>query len=93
MDSSIAPQFLDDIHDCRVQGDGCTQASRLLEFFFGHINGTDSSSQSHPDLYSQVAKTADAKDRQPLPWLDFGVFQGAIDGEARAEKWGGLDAG
>jgi len=51
MDSSTAPQFLDDIYGGGVQRDGCTQASRMLEFFFGHINGADGRSQSLPDLH------------------------------------------
>ena len=93
MDSSPAPQFLDDIYGCRVQGVGCTQASRLLEFLLGHINDAEGRSQSLPDLYSKVAQAAHAEDRQPLPWLDFGVFQGAIDGDARAEKWRSIDGG
>jgi len=65
----------------------------MVEFFFGHINGTDGGSQSLTDLYRQVAQAADAEDREPLPWLDIGVLQRAIDRDSRAEKWRSFDRG
>src|SRR5580658_9344252 len=40
-----------------------------------------------------MPQAADTKHRQTLPWLDFGVFQGAIDGDSRAKKWRGVDRG
>src|SRR5271169_2005614 len=40
-----------------------------------------------------MPQAANTKHRQTLPWLDFGVFQGAIDGNSRAKKRGGVGGG
>src|SRR5882762_266974 len=65
----------------------------MREFFFGDINGSDDRAQPPADLHGQVAESADAENRQTLASLDFGVLQGTIDRDPRAEKRCRVDAG
>src|SRR6266481_1866213 len=93
MNATCAPQFLDNICTRRVQCNRCAEASCKREFFFGDINGSDDRAQPPPDLHGQVTEAADAENRQTLASLDFGVLQGTIDRDPRAEKRCRVDAG
>src|SRR5580704_2042053 len=65
----------------------------MCEFLVENINGRDDRPQTQPNLYRQVTQAADAKDRQTLAWLDFGVFQGTVDGDTCTEKRRCVDRG
>ena len=65
----------------------------MREFFLGDINGSDDRAQPPADLHGQVTEAADAENRQTLACLDFGVLQGTIDRDPRAEKRCRVDAG
>src|ERR1700720_1388305 len=93
VDATRASQLLDNIHRARVQRCGCTQTSGVREFFVGDINGSHDRPQPLPNLHGQVTQSTDAKNRQPLAWLDFGLSQGSIDGDSGTEKRRGFDAG
>jgi hypothetical protein len=93
VDATSASQLLDNIHRARVQRCGCAQTSGLREFFVGDINGSHDRPQPLPNLHSQVTQSTDAKNRQPLAWLDFGLSQGSTDRDSGTEKRRGFDAG
>ncbi len=85
-----AAQFFGNICGRRVQGCRGAEGFGVREFFIGDVNRGDGRAQARADLHGDLAQAADAEDRQTLAWLDFGVLESAIHGDACAEKRRGI---
>src|SRR5271155_3036203 len=93
MRAARATKFLGDICRGRVQSCGGAESFGVRELFIGDINRGDGGTQARADLHGELTEAADAKDRQTLARLDFGVLQGAIHRDAGAEKRRGVAGG
>src|SRR4029077_16627565 len=73
---------------CCVQRVRSAKRLSLRELFIGNIDGCDFGTEALADLNGNVPQTADAENSKALPSQDFGVFEGAINSYASAEKRG-----
>jgi hypothetical protein len=65
----------------------------MHELLVGDINGSHDRPKPSTDLHGKVTEPSDAKNRQMLTWLEFGLLQGSIDRNSGTEKRRGVDAG
>ncbi len=93
MHATRATQFLYDIYTRRVESFAGAKACGLGELFIRDIHGGDHRSHFLGDLQPEVTEATDSEDGEALAWLDARVLQGAVDGNAGAEQWGGVRAG